>query len=244
MIKIKGLSKSFIGNTLEKMVLTDISLNIDRGKITGIIGPSGVGKSTILNIISGLSKPNSGEVRVNGTDIIRLDKKALRQFRKDIGVVFQDYNLLSNLTVFKNVSLPLKLKGVNKEQIVKETNRVLKYVNLLDESNSFPSQLSGGMRQRVAIARAIIHQPKLLLLDEITSSLDQNTSKVIIDLLKRINQELNITILIVSHDLTTIKKLCDTVYVLDEGTIRACYELNLMDENLPFDYKRELGISS
>lgn len=244
MIKIKGLSKSFKGNTLEKNVLNDINLNIDKGKITGIIGPSGVGKSTILNIISGLSKPNSGEVRVNGTDIIRLDKKALRQFRKDIGVVFQDYNLLSNLTVFKNVSLPLKLKGVNKEQIAKETNRVLKYVNLLEESNSYPSQLSGGMRQRVAIARAIIHQPKLLLLDEITSSLDQNTSKVIIDLLKRINQELNITILIVSHDLTTIKKLCDTVYVLDEGIIKACFELNHIDDNLPFDYKRELGISS
>ncbi|MDD2574958.1 MAG: ATP-binding cassette domain-containing protein [Acholeplasmataceae bacterium] len=229
---------------MEKNVLKDVNLNIDSGKITGIIGPSGVGKSTILNIISGLSKPSSGEVIVNEIDIVQLDKQSLRRFQKDIGVVFQDYNLLSNLSVFKNVSLPLKLKGLNKEQIIKETNRVLEYVNLLDESSSYPSQLSGGMRQRVAISRAIIHQPKLLLLDEITSSLDQETSKVIIDLLKRINKELNITILIVSHDLSTIKKLCDTVYVLDEGMIKDRLELNLFDDNLPFDYKRELGIAS
>src|SRR5690606_33041709 len=208
-----------------------------------LIGPSGAGKSTILNILAGLIKPDNGEVFVEGENIIELDNNQLRSYQKNIGMVFQDYNLLSNLTVLQNIALPLKLAKVKKEVREKEARKVLEFVNLSEEENSYPSQLSGGMKQRVAIARAIITKPKILLLDEVTSALDQETANVIIKLLKKINYDLGITILLVSHDLLTVKKLCEYVFVLNDGKIVDELELT-SDEILgSFNYRKELGVS-
>ena len=242
MISVKSLSKVFVGNNGTKEVLNDIDIEIEKGKIYGIIGPSGAGKSTILNIIAGLLKPDSGEIIVNDLNIGNLDENDLRKYQKDIGVVFQDYNLLNNLTVLKNVELPLRVNGVKKEIREQEALKVLEFVNLKEEAYSYPSQLSGGMRQRAAIARAIINKPKILLLDETTSALDQETANVIIKLLKKINNDLGITILIVSHDLLTIKKLCNFVYVLKDGKIIDLLSLKDRNEISEYNYRQELGV--
>ncbi|MCK9470883.1 MAG: ATP-binding cassette domain-containing protein [Bacilli bacterium] len=242
MIKVKSLSKEFIGSSGKKEVFKDINLDIDKYKIYGIIGPSGAGKSTILNIVAGLVKPDSGQVLINEIDITSLNSKDLRQYQKDIGVVFQDYNLLSNLTVLDNVALPLKLSKIDKGVRENEARKVLAYVGLENEVKSYPSELSGGMKQRVAIARAIIKKPKILLLDEVTSALDQETANIIIRLLKRINKELGITILIVSHDILTIRKLCTNVSVLKDGKIVDFLELEDINDDSDFNYKQELGV--
>lgn len=243
MIEIKNLAKEFISSNSRKEVLNNLNFKINKGKIYGIIGPSGAGKSTILNILAGLIKPDNGEVFVEGENIIELDNNQLRSYQKNIGMVFQDYNLLSNLTVLQNIALPLKLAKVKKEVREKEARKVLEFVNLSEEENSYPSQLSGGMKQRVAIARAIITKPKILLLDEVTSALDQETANVIIKLLKKINYDLGITILLVSHDLLTVKKLCEYVFVLNDGKIVDELELT-SDEILgSFNYRKELGVS-
>lgn len=243
MIEIKNLAKEFISSNSRKEVLNNLSFKINKGKIYGIIGPSGAGKSTILNILAGLIKPDNGEVFVEGENIIELDNNQLRSYQKNIGMVFQDYNLLSNLTVLQNIALPLKLAKVKKEVREQEARKVLEFVNLSEEENSYPSQLSGGMKQRVAIARAIITKPKILLLDEVTSALDQETANVIIKLLKKINYDLGITILLVSHDLLTVKKLCEYVFVLNDGKIVDELELT-SDEILgSFNYRKELGVS-
>lgn len=241
MITIKSLSKEFIGNNGIKEVLKSIDLEIEQGKIYGIIGPSGAGKSTILNLISGLLKPDSGGIYVNDLNIVDLGGNELRKYQKDIGVVFQDYNLINNLTVLKNVELPLRVNGVKKLDREEDALKVLEFVNLSDEASSYPSQLSGGMRQRVAIARAIINKPKILLLDEITSALDQETANVIIGLLKKINKELGITILMVSHDLLTIKRLCNFVYVIKDGKITDFLKPQDSNEQISFNYRQELG---
>lgn len=242
MIQIKSVTKEFIGNNGSKDVLNNLNLTINQGKIYGIIGPSGAGKSTILNLIAGLLKPNSGDIFVNGIDIVKLNDRQLRDYQKNLGMVFQDYNLLSNLTVLKNIELPLKINSLKRNDREKVAKKVLEFVNLQAEVSSYPSQLSGGMRQRVAIARALVNKPKLLLLDEVTSALDQETANVIIKLLKKINMELGITILLVSHDLLTVKKLCDYVYVLNNGQIVDQLELTPTNEDLIFDYRRELGV--
>lgn len=243
MIEIKNLAKEFISSNSRKEVLNNLNFKINKGIIYGIIGPSGAGKSTILNILAGLIKPDNGEVFVEGENIIELDNNQLRNYQKNIGMVFQDYNLLSNLTVLQNIALPLKLAKVKKEVREQEARKVLEFVNLSEEENSYPSQLSGGMKQRVAIARAIITKPKILLLDEVTSALDQETANVIIKLLKKINYDLGITILLVSHDLLTVKKLCEYVFVLNDGKIVDELELT-SDEILgSFNYRKELGVS-
>lgn len=243
MLEIKNLFKSFNSNKDTKEVLKNINLKIEKANIVGIIGPSGVGKTTILNLVAGLIKPDEGQIIIDNNNIVKLNNNDLRDYQKELGVVFQDYNLLSHLTIIKNVSLPLKLKGIKKAERLEEAKKVLNYVGLLSEANSYPSELSGGMRQRAAIARAIISKPKLLLLDEVTSSLDVLTANTIINLLKKIKEDFNITILIVSHDLLTIKKLCNVVYILNEGIIAERIELDNVIDNSLFDYKKELGVS-
>src|SRR5690554_6808664 len=241
MIKINNLIKTFNGSSGIKEVLDNLNISVKKGNITGIIGPSGVGKSTILNILVGLEKPEQGEVFVFGKDITKFNKKELRNYRQDIGFVFQDYNLLNNLTVLNNVALPLKLRGVKKSIRLSKAEEALKYVNLIAEKNSYPSELSGGMRQRVAIARSLIHKPKILLLDEVTSSLDFETAMIIVSLLKKINEDFKITIIIASHDILTIKKLCSDVYVLKDGSITEHLIIDRQNNLKDFDYKKELG---
>lgn len=241
MIKLNNVSKRYTKTNQEIVAVNNIDLNIKKGNITGIIGESGAGKSTIIDMITGILKPDSGNIDIDGLIINQLRGNNLREFQKKLGVVFQDYNLLENLTVLKNVMLPLKLNKVEKKERLKRAFTALRYVGLESEINSYPSQLSGGMRQRVAIARAIVNKPEILLLDEITSALDRESADSIIKLLKKINKELNITILLVSHDLLTVKKLCNNVYVIKDGSIVDYLTLpkyEKMDKD--FSYREEL----
>jgi len=219
MIKLVNVSKKYDAANKQVIALNEVNFKIKAQSITGVIGQSGAGKSTIIDLISGISKPDRGDIIINEKIINQLNYHELRTYQKNVGVVFQDYNLLENLSVINNVAMPLKLNRITKEERLNEALRMLDYVGLKAEANSYPSQLSGGERQRVAIARALINKPQILLLDEITSALDQENANVIIKLLKRINKEFKITILLVSHDLLTIKKLCDDVYIIKEGKI-------------------------
>ena len=241
MIKLNNVSKRYTKTDQEIVAVNNIDLNINKGNITGVIGESGAGKSTIIDMVTGILKPDNGNILIDGLIINQLKGKNLREFQKKLGVVFQDYNLLENLTVIKNVMLPLKLDKVVRQERYEKAITVLKYVGLETEKNSYPSQLSGGQRQRVAIARAIVNNPEILLLDEITSALDRQSADSIIKHLKKINEELNITMLLVSHDLLTVKKICNNVYVIKDGSIVDHLSLPkyalIPDE---FSYRKEL----
>lgn len=217
MIEIKNLKKSY-GDT---EVLKDISLSIKEGEIYGLIGHSGAGKSTLLRCINGLENYNEGSMSVMGNEVNKLSQYELREFRKDLGMIFQSFNLLNRKTVFKNVSLPLEVWGYNKEDIKKRVNELLVIVGLADKANSKPSQLSGGQKQRVAIARALALEPKILLCDEATSALDPKTTKDILSLLKDINKKLGITIVVVTHQMEVVKQVCEKVALLEGGILVA-----------------------
>lgn len=217
MIEIKNLKKSY-GDT---EVLKDISLSIKEGEIYGLIGHSGAGKSTLLRCINGLESYNEGSMSVMGNEVNKLSQQKLREFRKDLGMIFQSFNLLNRKTVFKNVSLPLEVWGYNKEDIKKRVNELLVIVGLADKANSKPSQLSGGQKQRVAIARALALEPKILLCDEATSALDPKTTKDILSLLKDINKKLGITIVVVTHQMEVVKQVCEKVALLEGGILVA-----------------------
>lgn len=241
MIKLENISKKYTAHNKEVVALKDVEIKIKKGFITGIVGVSGAGKSTILDLIAGLIKPENGLINVDGLIINNLNKNELSNYQKRLGIVFQDYNLLENLTVLDNVAMPLKLNGIKKEERIKEALTVLEFIGLSHEKESYPSQLSGGQRQRVAIARAIINKPEILLLDEITSALDQENANIIIKLLLRINQEFNMTILLVSHDLLTIKKICNNVYIIKDGIINDYIEIiNNTKISETFDYRNEI----
>lgn len=232
MIKIEGLGKSF-GKT---EVLKDININIKEGEIYGLIGHSGAGKSTLLRCINGLESYDTGSVTVMGKEVKDLSESELRSFRKNLGMIFQNFNLLKRKTVFDNVALPLEVlkyhepkldkdgkdtkSGKNKEDINKRVMKLLKLVGLEDKAKSKPSQLSGGQKQRVAIARALALDPKILLCDEATSALDPKITKDILALLSKINKELGITIVIVTHQMEVIKEVCERVALLDGGKIQ------------------------
>ncbi|MDD6770463.1 MAG: methionine ABC transporter ATP-binding protein [Inconstantimicrobium porci] len=224
MIKINGLSKSYENNI---DVLKDISIDIDDGEIYGIIGHSGAGKSTLLRCINGLEQYNSGSLTVDGQEVSDLTGKELRVFRKNLGMIFQSFNLLERKTVYENVSLPLQVwreKGnrkKEKEEISKRVHELLELVGLSDKLKSKPKELSGGQKQRVAIARALALNPKILLCDEATSALDPKTTKDILMLLSDINKKFGITIVIVTHQMEVIKEVCEKVALIDGGKIMA-----------------------
>lgn len=217
MIHIKALSKNY--NGVE--VLKDINLEIQEGKIYGIIGHSGAGKSTLLRCINGLETYNSGSLKVMGQEVSELSMNDLRAFRKDLGMIFQGFNLLKTKTVFDNVALPLQLWGYNKQEIKKRVNDLLELVGLEDKWKSKPANLSGGQKQRVAIARALVLEPKILLCDEATSALDPKMTKDILSLLQKINKELGLTIVVVTHQMEVVKELCEKVALIEGGLIRA-----------------------
>ena len=217
MIEIKNLNKSF-GTTT---VLQDVSLEIKEGEIYGIIGHSGAGKSTLLRCINGLEGYQSGSLTVMDKEVKNLSKKDLRVFRKDLGMIFQNFNLLRRKTVYENVALPLKVWGYDKKYVNNKVNELLKLVGLDEKKNSKPSALSGGQKQRVAIARALALEPKILLCDEATSALDPKTTKDILALLSKINKELGITIVIETHQMEVIKEVCEKIAFLDGGIIEA-----------------------
>ena len=210
MINIRNLSKSF-GET---EVLKDISIKIGKGEIYGIIGHSGAGKSTLLRCINRLESYEKGEVEVMGKEVSKLNEVELREFRKDLGMIFQNFNLLKRKTVYQNISLPLEVWGYSKIKIDKRVKELLKLVGLEEKINSKPASLSGGQKQRVAIARALALEPKILLCDEATSALDPKITKDILALLLKINKELGITIVMVTHQMEVIKEVCERVALI------------------------------
>ena len=218
MIELKHISKIYEGaNRVE--ALKDISLTIEQGQIYGIIGQSGAGKSTLIRCINMLEVPTSGNVIIDGTDLTTLNEKQLREERKYIGMIFQHFNLLSSRTVYDNVAFPLELQGMSKAEIKERILPILDIVKLSDRLDNYPSQLSGGQKQRVGIARALASNPKVLLCDEATSALDPQTTKSILELLKDINQKLNLTIVLITHEMQVIREICDRVAVIEGGVI-------------------------
>lgn len=219
MIEIKNLSKDFSIGKERLTAVNNVSLNIKQGQIFGIIGLSGAGKSTLIRCINRLEEPTSGKIIIDGKDITALNKDGLRLMRKEIGMIFQHFNLLSQKTVFGNIAFPLELEGINKDQINKRVEELLTFVELADKRDSYPSQLSGGQKQRVAIARAIANNPKILLSDEGTSALDPKTTKSILSLLNKIRKEMNLTIVMITHQMEVVKEVCDKVAIMDNGEV-------------------------
>ena len=199
--------------------LDQINLEIPAGSIFGIIGYSGAGKSTLIRLINLLERPNQGQVIINQKDFTALDARALRQERANIGMIFQHFNLLQTKTVADNIEMPLKLLGVSKDQREKRLNELLEFIDLKHKKDAFPDELSGGQKQRVGIARALANHPKILLCDEATSALDPQTTKSVLALLKKINQEQGITIVMVTHEMDVIESVCDFVAVMEQGKV-------------------------
>ncbi|WP_334116891.1 methionine ABC transporter ATP-binding protein [Ligilactobacillus sp.] len=219
MIEIRNVTKIYKDKEREVKAVDNVSLNIEEGEIFGVIGYSGAGKSTLIRMINGLEVPTTGEVIVDGERIDPTDKKKLQQQRSKIGMIFQGYNLLKTATVLENVTLPLKLEGLEKSLAEQRAEKYLRIVDLWEQKDRYPAELSGGQRQRVAIARALAHEPKILLSDEATSALDPETTESILKLLLKINQELHITIFLITHELDVIQRVCDRVAVLAKGKL-------------------------
>lgn len=219
MIKLRNLNKVFIAGNREVNAVDNINLTVPEGAIYGVIGSSGAGKSTLIRCVNLLEKPSSGQVMVDGQDLTIMSKKALRQARRNIGMIFQHFNLLSSRTVYNNIALPLELAGASKQAIEDAVLPLLELTGLSDKRGSYPPQLSGGQKQRVAIARALASKPKVLLCDEATSALDPQTTRSILALLKDINRKLKITILIITHEMDVVKSICDRVAIMSHGQI-------------------------
>lgn len=219
MIRFEHVSKTFQTKNGPFDALKDVSFEIEKGDIYGVIGYSGAGKSTLIRMVNALETPTSGNVWVEGKDIGTLKQKELRNLRKGIGMIFQQFNLLESKTIYDNVAIALKLNGVSKKDIEKRVTELLDFVELSDKKYSYPGQLSGGQKQRVGIARALANNPSILLCDEATSALDPKTTDSILELLKKINEMLHITIVIITHEMNVIQKICNKVAVMDYGQV-------------------------
>lgn len=232
MIQIRNISKTFRQKHAAFRALDNISIDIEEGDIVGIIGSSGAGKSTLIRCVNMLEKPDEGAILFQGTDLTKLNTRALAAHRKKIGMIFQHFNLLSSRTVFDNVALPLELDHIPAAQIEKKVTELLKIVGLEEKAAEYPKSLSGGQKQRVAIARALANDPWLLLCDEATSALDPATTQSILQLLRDINQKLKLTILLITHDMNVVKSICNHVAVIDHGKLVAKGTLaQLLNEN-------------
>jgi D-methionine transport system ATP-binding protein len=219
MIELKNLCKTYRTADREIVALDGINLTINDGEIFGIIGLSGAGKSTLVRCINLLEQPTDGEVIIDGQSLTKLPRKELLKLRQQIGMIFQGFNLLEQRNLIRNICFPLEIAGVDKKTAVARANELLKLVGLEDRGSSYPSQLSGGQKQRVAIARALATNPKYLLCDEATSALDPNTTRQILDLLKEINEKLGVTIVVITHEMRVIDRICDSVAVIDSSHI-------------------------
>ena len=218
-IELKNITKTFVQDGKTFNAVENASVSIEKGDIFGIIGFSGAGKSTLVRAINLLGRPTSGSVTVKGKDFLSLSQKELREERKKIGMIFQHFNLMKSRNVFDNVAFPLKRSGLTKKQIAEKVHSLLELVEINDKSENFPSQLSGGQKQRVAIARALANEPDILLCDEATSALDPTTTKSILKLLKKLKDQLGLTIVIITHQMEVIKEICDKVAVMEKGRI-------------------------
>lgn len=219
MIKVEYTNKTFSGKYGEVHALQDVSIHVEKGDIYGIIGFSGAGKSTLLRLVNGLETPDSGTVMVHDQDLGSLKKAELRKLRRKIGMVFQQFNLLDSKTVFHNIALPLILEKAPKDVIEEKVNEVLRFVELEDKKDTYVSQLSGGQKQRVGIARALTTTPDILLCDEATSALDPQTTESILKLLKKINKEMGVTILLITHQMQVVQMICNKVAVMENGKV-------------------------
>lgn len=219
MIEIKNVNKVFYQGEKAIHALSDINLSIEQGDIFGVIGSSGAGKSTLIRCVNLLERPTSGEIIIDGTDLTKLSEQQLTLTRRKIGMIFQHFNLLSSRTVFNNIALPLELAGTSKSAIKNKVEGLLELVGLSDKRDVYPANLSGGQKQRVAIARALASDPKVLLCDEATSALDPATTLSILALLKKINKELNLTILLITHEMAVVKDICQQVAIIGAGKL-------------------------
>lgn len=219
MIELKNIDKVFEAGGKMVEAVKGVNITIPDGEIFGIIGYSGAGKSTLVRCINLLERPTSGQVLLDGTDLMQLSEKELRSKRKEIGMIFQQFNLFASRTVFKNVEYPLRKSGLSKEERKKKVEELLALVELDHKADAYPSQLSGGQKQRVAIARALASNPKILLCDEATSALDPQTTESILKLLKDLNKKLGITIILITHEMQVIKEICHRVAVMENGRV-------------------------
>ena len=220
MIQLRNIIKTYESKGQSVEALKELSFDFKKGEITGIIGYSGAGKSTLLRCINLLETPCSGEVLIDGVELGSLNPKELREKRKKIGMIFQHFNLMRSRTVAKNIAYPLKGSGLSKAEIDERVNSLLDLVGLKDKKSSYPSQLSGGQKQRVGIARALANNPDIILCDEATSALDPETTVSILKLLKKINRELGVTIVLITHQMEVIKEICDRVIVMEDGFVK------------------------
>ena len=218
-ISLKNINVTFKQKKREIVAVKDESIEVEKGDIYGIVGYSGAGKSTLVRTINLLQRPTSGSVTVNGTDMLQLSPKELRDQRKKIGMIFQHFNLMNELTIFGNVSQPLKHSKLSKADKTAKVNKLLKLVGLDDRAENYPNQLSGGQKQRVAIARALANDPEILISDEATSALDPRTTNQILSLLKQLNRELGLTIVLITHEMQAIKETANKVAVMENGAI-------------------------
>lgn len=219
MIEIRQLSKIYQIQNCAFFALKDINLKIKQGEIFGVLGKSGAGKSTLLRSVNLLERPTTGQIIINGVDLTSLSLTQLRAHRHKIGVVFQHYNLLESRSVFGNISLPLEIMGASRTYIQNKVGELLELVGLSDKKNYFPAQLSGGQKQRVGIARALATNPQLLLCDEATSALDTEATHSVLNLIKKINRDLDLTVLLITHELDVVKRICDRVGIMDQGSL-------------------------
>ena len=259
-IEILNVEKVFKNKKSEVHALRNVSLKVEKGDIFGIVGYSGAGKSTLLRLVNLLEKPTSGSVKIEGKEIINLSEKELNILRKNIGMVFQQFNLLESQTVYQNLKIPLIISGAPKNSIDKRIEELLDFVGLKDKKNSSVSKLSGGQKQRIGIARALATHPKILLCDEATSALDPKTTKSILQLLKKINNEFGITILLITHEMEVVKEICNKVAVMQDGEIKEQGNIieiftnpqenitknfisSLINNNIPESLKEELDLN-
>ena len=219
MIKLNNITKIFTLPDKKLTALDNVSLHVPKGQICGVIGASGAGKSTLIRCVNLLERPTHGAVIIDDMDLTQLSDTELVKTRRQIGMIFQHFNLLTSRTVFENVALPLELENKSKTEIQEKTTALLALVGLSDKHNVYPANLSGGQKQRVAIARALASDPKVLLCDEATSALDPATTQSILKLLKEINRTLGITILLITHEMEVVKRICDQVAVIDKGRL-------------------------
>lgn len=219
LIQIKNVSVSFTAKGQTINAVKNVSFDINEGEIFGIIGSSGAGKSTLVRTFNRLAEPTSGDIYVNGQNIRYLSAASLQHFRFQVGMIFQNFNLASSKTVYENIAFVLKAAGKKGEQVRHRVMELLKLVDLSDKVNAYPSELSGGQKQRVGIARALANNAKILLCDEATSALDPQTTTSILELLKKLNQEFKLTIVLITHEIDVVKKICHRVAVMSQGEI-------------------------
>ena len=218
-IEFREITKVFKQKKAQVKALDNVSMTIEPGEIVGIIGYSGAGKSTLVRMINGLDTPSAGELLLDDTNIVGMSEKKLRGIRRNIGMIFQQFNLMNSRTAAGNIEYPLQLQGVGKQERAKRVQELLDFVGLGDKGKSYPEQLSGGQKQRVGIARALATNPSLLLADEATSALDPTTTQEVLDLLRRVNKEFGITIVVITHEMEVVRSIADKVAVMESGRV-------------------------